>query len=230
MNSMGKMILTVLVTTLVIGGGTYYFVNNKAITDKTALQTQVSTLTTEKATKDKATEDLQSQIADLKKSTAATANIVKYSLANYSTPKTNLNLQFELPDGYGAAMDQEGEGALVVTYNVGKFVSQNGKNVIQVTTSVPTHVKIIPSFDSKVTTLADWQKKDTGFDLLPSDAKKMTDVTIAGITATRYDVGGFGEYHLIQFVKDKSFYEIRNEVGLDEDVISKIIATFTFTK
>lgn len=39
-----KMILTVVVTALVIGGGTYWYVNNKATTDKTALQSTIDGL------------------------------------------------------------------------------------------------------------------------------------------------------------------------------------------
>ncbi len=44
MNSTWKMVLPIVVTTLVIGGGTYWYVNSKATTNKAALQSNIDSL------------------------------------------------------------------------------------------------------------------------------------------------------------------------------------------
>jgi hypothetical protein len=65
MNSMWKMVLTVLVTALVIGGGTYWYVNDKATTDKAALQTTIDGLNANVTA-------LNKKVADLTPSTTTT--------------------------------------------------------------------------------------------------------------------------------------------------------------
>lgn len=156
--------------------------------------------------------------------TTSSPNIVKYSLAS-----KGVNLQFELPDNYGAGIDVQGEGVLSIKFNIGKYVSQYGAKVIETNSMFATYVKIVPSYDSSIVTLANWQNEDiSNFNNYKADLQKTEDVKVGGVEAKKYTIGGFGEFRVIQFVKDKNFYEIRNEVGSNEDAVAKIVATLKF--
>ncbi len=121
MNPRVKMTLTAVVTALVIGGGTYWYLNIKATTDKAALQTEISTLTAEKTVKQEANIDLQKQIDDLKKTASVSDVDLKKQLSNYGFENKELGnkvtfshqagfygfpsqeVSFTLPDGVGAS-------------------------------------------------------------------------------------------------------------------------------
>ena len=197
--------IAVVLSGVVFGGLGYYLSNNKNAA--LAVTTTQTTVTTGKPNPSPTTIE----------------NLVKYSLANYGTQKTNIKLQFEIPDGYGAAMNQEGEGGLSIRYDIGKLAPENGNNVIRTSLSAPTRVTIIPS-DSKLATLEDWYKVEPS-DKPSAPSTKLSDITISDVKAVRYTVGGFGSTNLIQFVKNNTFYEIANETGVEEEVVAKIITT-----
>lgn len=83
MNPMVKMILTVVVTGLVIGGGTYWYVNNKATTDKAALQSGI--------------DGLNKTLADLEKPVSTTTTPSTTS-STYKKVTRGGDFSFEVPN------------------------------------------------------------------------------------------------------------------------------------
>lgn len=205
MNSLLKTFVTILLTAGVVGFATYSYVNNRT-------ETPVE-------------EDQENNVQDGEKDTASntTANTVAYS-----RPESNINLQFELPKGNAAIEDIEGEGTLQVKYYIGKLNPESGPNVIRSSLSVADYVQIIPSYNDEIVTLEDWRKNGGVYD--GSDALETKNLTIAGITAIASTFPAMGETWIVQFVKDKNYYEIHIEGTLEDEVVAKIIDTFSFTE
>ena len=97
MNPMVKMILTVVVTALVIGCGTYWYVNSKATSDKAALQTTIDGLNTNVTA-------LNKKVADLTPATATTTAATADPKADWKTfSNSTLGISFKYPPEYGDA-------------------------------------------------------------------------------------------------------------------------------
>ncbi len=155
-------------------------------------------------------------------------NRAKTNIVRYSRPSSGIAIQFELPEGYGAVENPEGEGTYQMSYLIGKFVPESGPHVLQASLSVADSIRIIPSYDSKVVTLEDWRATGSVDD--ETDALNVQSLEIAGVPASVSTFGGMGVTKIIQFVKDKNYYEIRTGGALEDEAIAKIIDTFTFIK
>ncbi len=148
------------------------------------------------------------------------------NIVQYSRPESGIALQFELPEGYGAVEDTEGEGLFQVKYYIGKMAPESGKNVLRSSLSVADYVKIIPSYDSEIITLEDWRATGDVYD--GSDALETKDLMIAGVSATVSTFPAMGETWVVQFVKDKNYYEIHVEGSLEDEPVARVIDTFGF--
>lgn len=129
-------------------------------------------------------------------------NRAKANIVRYSHPPSGIVIQFELPEGYGAVEDPEGEGTFQVSFLIGKLAPESGTHVLLASSD---SVRIIPSYDPRIVTLEDWRAKGSVSD--SADATDAQHLTIAGVDATILTFSGMGETKVIQFVKDKNYYE-----------------------
>ncbi len=91
MNSMGKVILTVAVTALIVGGSTYWYVNSKATTDKAALQGSIDSLNRKVA-------DLTPATTSTVPTTSTTPSTIADPTADWKTfTSTKFGFSFKYP-------------------------------------------------------------------------------------------------------------------------------------
>lgn len=98
-NTIWKIVLTAVITTLVIGYGTYWYVNSKAATDKAALQSSINSLNKKVADLEKPA-NTTTPTPSTTTTTDPTANWKTYS-------NTDLSISFKYPSSLNLLTDNE---------------------------------------------------------------------------------------------------------------------------
>lgn len=107
MSSMMKMVLGIVITALVVGGATYWLVNGKSTTDKTALQSSI--------------DSLKNRVANLEKPTTSTATTPSTASTGNPTAdwktytNTSLGFSFKYPATWKLQDDSAKSGDIFLT-------------------------------------------------------------------------------------------------------------------
>lgn len=210
-------LISVLASGGLVGGGTYYLANAKAIKDKNALSAQIQ----EKEAKEKSLQysnnDLTSKLA-----AAEAAVVAKSQSPAQSLTHTNElgKFSFDLPEGYIVSKSGNCEGMCGETLTISKLNSGLSYSDMAITIRTVDYTKPI--------SLESWNT-----DSQYSPIGELGDLKVGGITAKKYNNGGLFDVEEIRFTRGNFTYEIIKEGRVDgasqKAAYDKILSTFKFT-
>lgn len=227
--SIWTILLTVLIAGAVVGGGTYYYLNNKATKDKDALNSQITALETEKANLEKQLADLNdettasedSETATSASSTATNSNSITANWQNYENTKYGYSLKY--PSGWFVYGYSAGDETTTASLSIALNNAQDRSHVVLVSTGNNADMEATLAQDS---TKINFQK---------------TDITFLGINATEYtwttalDGQNLNDSKTIKLVKGgKTYYlsgitrDYEKIGGKDSGIFNEILSTFLF--
>lgn len=213
MKPIWTILITVVATAVIVGGGTYYMVNAKAIKDKDNLQAQITTLNTKVADTEKSLADAQA--LSTAQSTASATKLTTY---------TNIlgNFSFDVPEDYIVFRTGGCEGRCTDKLTVAQKKDDVSYSDTFVTVEVTNY--------EKSQTLDEWNNS-TKY----SPNSNLGIIKIGGVNANKYDNTGLFGITDWRFTKGNFTYIISisdqfSDKNVQNTIANKIIDTFKFTQ
>ncbi len=223
--SITAIIISVVISAVVIGGGIYFYMDDKATKDQETLKNQISTLETEKA-------DLEKQISgstttdETETSTAATP-VAIVSTAGWKTfTNKTYNFSFKYPatDAVNSESSDSDNDIYVRT--------SDGYWLYRITVSSNTANQTLDyvansEFEKLETEINDWAEEEGA----ATPLYQKSDLLIGGVMAKKITTQsnvGYSPSAKVVLIKDNNLITISPRI--DSDEFSTILSTFQFTE
>lgn len=205
-------LISVVVTGGLIGGGTYYYLHQKEAKDKNALQAQIDDLNTKVADTEKSLADAQVALTAARTSVSATTSTTQGVSSTY-TDKT-LGFSFTLPVSYYAFRSENFEGGHSVSIKLGKKNSDGTLDDSQISL---TYINV-------ASTLAELEKSTTA----NNDVIKTSATKVDGQDGVKYELGGMAGGYKVISTKGNSYVTFDNYPSSGSTILDGIVSSFKF--
>lgn len=213
MRSIWIVIISILITSGLIGGSVFYLVDAKATKDKNTLQSEITDLNKKVVATEKSLAIARAS------ATSATTNstITSTSSVNHLYQNDDLGFSFTIPTDYTIQLTRMYEGASGVVI---RFAKESSALVSDYNFAELTLYQDSTTLDKLTTS---YQKNN-------SDILKTFSIKIDGTDATKYEVGGLaGGFHIIG-TNGKLVLTMDHYPSGDSNFIDQVLSTLKFTK
>lgn len=224
MKPVWMIVISVVVTAGIIGGGTYYFLNAKATKDKDALQSQIT--------------DLNKKLTDAQTTTSTTTTTTDPTASWKTYTNDSYAVSFKYPSNWTLKEDTSKSCQSFVAITSPETKVAYDKAVAEIKGDIPISLQDISFSYCKTVQDADGNnpKKWTSFTDLVNDSSYyhgQEKITFAGQSAYSVIEGGLLDYYTILMERNSHIYRIGFGNRETKDKVSttenQILSTFRFT-